>query len=227
MVKHKFSSSLSTPVNHKMNFLSIFVAVATFISCAAAASSLEIRDRKFSQITGLTMAAHLNGTYAMVTGPVKANGRVPILAILESNVSGFDVRTDTAPFSPEKYFTEALIKKENLVDFDWAEPKQRTMAEMMSSYESTGSFGSNWVDTPLTEDNKKFLGNVALLLWNLCESDPERFLSDAAVEARLRVIGAWIYQKFSHTGMVYVAEKNRAMKPFIERAWDRIGVWMA
>ena len=98
---------------------------------------------------------------------------------------------------------------------------------MMSSLELTGSMGSSWVATPLTEDNMKLLDNVVLLLRNLCESNPERFLSDAAVEARLRVIGAWIYQKFSHTGMVYVAEKNRAMKPFIERAWDRIGVWMA
>jgi hypothetical protein len=58
-------------------------------------------------------------------------------------------------------------------------------------------------------------------------STPELVLRDAAIEAKVQEIGQEIHRELGHDGMVAVCEYNRQYHPFIERAWNLIGDWMA
>jgi hypothetical protein len=58
-------------------------------------------------------------------------------------------------------------------------------------------------------------------------ASPESVLTDSSVEVKVREIGREIYELRGHEGMVAVCEYNRSYKPYIERAWDGIGSWLA
>jgi hypothetical protein len=56
---------------------------------------------------------------------------------------------------------------------------------------------------------------------------PESVLTDKSAKEKIREIGQEIYNQHGHAGMVAVCEYNRQYHPFIERAWDHIGQWLA
>ena len=58
-------------------------------------------------------------------------------------------------------------------------------------------------------------------------TEPAHVITVPRVEAQVRAIGQEIYDNHGHRGMVAVCEYNRQYKAYIERAWDRIGQWLA
>lgn len=207
-----------------INFIALFAA-----SAFVAAAELKVRNSAIVQFKELVVEPSLNGCYALVIGDANAKGRIPTITVKESEVLNFEKNSET--FSAVDYFRFVLVKPENIsVEFKWNKPIQRSFEEILADCDFDDSYvtfvGSNWEIVPLVPKQKQELDKIYDLISSIASNNPENILDGDKIESMVRVLGVWICQKYGHSGMIYVADKNYKFTVFLCNAWDGIGVFM-
>lgn len=123
-------------------------------------------------------------------------------------------------------FKSNSIKSTNLSVLEWNIPVELSIEQILSNLQITGVLSGHESRT-VSNSEKVIVDKAFNFLAKLCDGTPSKFITDADMKLKARLVGAWINVNFDQEAMVYVADKSRAMRPYLERAWDRIGSWLA
>jgi len=187
----------------------IFITLA-LLFVALVSASFRLGD--FVEISGLVAAPEYNGSVAMVMNPKLLTGRV--------NVRLFLKEADSFKF------IDLAVKPEKLVAPTFKVSRELRIEEILENMKLTGML-SSFVHEKLNSKQEAIVGDLAKFMFMLCKGNPENILRLPEVEQQFRIIGAWINYNLGHAAMVEAAEFDRRMLPFIERAWNGIGRWLA
>jgi len=155
-----------------------------------------------------------------------------------SNLEGL---RDTIPAAVEELISETaaamdsgysrstvatIVPEEVQIEREWARraaaPAPFDFTSLYSNVIRIGSAPSRPVSSPDSALFETFFNRIKEIA-----PTPELLITNTAIKAQVRLIGQEIYNQKGHEGMVAVCEFNRQYKPFIERAWDGIGRWLA
>ena len=83
--------------------------------------------------------------------------------------------------------------------------------------------------SPLVQQDNYTVEQITLLTHAVLglTNDAEQILANPVIEGKARLLGLIINAQFGFEGLVYVANSNRRYTPFIARAWNYIGRFLA
>lgn len=200
----------------KMNFgLLSLTLLCTFFGYLSAS---DVKVGNFYTISNLVKKPEYNDSIVVVQKPENADGRVQVLMADDECLRNFLWGQDY-----DKCMRSILIKSENLTPVDWNKPAERPLDEIMA-LAIKGIF-SSYVPREVTATETETLDRIVLIIRAMC-LDNARALSLPEVLQKLRLLGAWVNQRFDHHAMVYVCESYEPLRRTIEYLWDGISVWL-
>jgi hypothetical protein len=201
------------PSDFTMNFgILSLTALCSFVNFI---SATEVGD--FVKITGLINKPEFNDSIGIVQKLGDERHQV-----LRADDECF--RNFVRGMGSDNCMKSVLIKEANMVPVQWNKPEELSIEQILQNLSSTGAL-SSYASRKVTAEEREILDRVVLLIRLMCKDQPTELHKPELVE-KLRLIGAWINQRFDHHAMVYVCEAHRPMKNDIECLWDRIGVWL-
>jgi hypothetical protein len=188
----------------KMHFVSLIPFFAALVSAS-------FKVGNFVEITGLVSSPEFNGSVAMVVNPEAANGRVNVHLLVKDE--------DTFKFG------DLGVKPEKLIAPKFKVSPKRSLEEILAFMSETGGIISSFKHEEMSPEKMIVIEQVVEFIRSLCNGVPNRISRDSEVERKVRIVGAWVNYNLGHAAMVSVAELDRSMLRYIERAWDGIGAW--
>lgn len=196
-----------------MNFSSLlgFFLVACFAGLLDAASFDEglLTDGDFVLITGLTKQTCYNGLVGVVNNAKNRADERSTVTVFLATTEQFE---SAEPVSPSVAFKDLLVRRRNVVKIsqrDWA-------VHCRPQY-----------CAPAVQDR------IKRFICALCDNDGNKFITDKELYLKIRVIGAWIYFNYGHTGMVRICDHvpsgcslARGTNRAIESSWNYIGEFL-
>lgn len=180
--------------------------------------SAAVKVGNFYTISNLVKKPEYNDSIAVVQKLENADGRVQIMMADDECLRNFLWGQDY-----NKCMRSILIKSENLTPVVWNKPAVRPLEEIIEL--AFKGFFTSYVPREVTATETEILDRIVLIIRAMCLDNPD-VLFAPEVEQKLRLLGAWVNQRFDHHGMVYVCESHEPFRRNIESLWHGISVWL-